>query len=106
MEIFIQIIGYLAGVLSVIAFIPQAIKTVKTKETKYITLSTYIIYNIANLLFLLFGMLSIFLPIMWAPGATTAAIVLWGSTLILPYTVTIIAGNFIIYTKNKQILAF
>ncbi|WP_375318249.1 SemiSWEET family sugar transporter [Spiroplasma endosymbiont of Virgichneumon dumeticola] len=101
MEIFIQIIGYLAGILAVITFIPQAIKTIKTKETKHITLLTYIIYNIANSFFLLFGVLSIALPVMWAPGATTLSIVLWGSTLILPYTATIIATN-CIYVKVKN----
>lgn len=102
MEIFIQIIGYLAGILTVITFIPQTIKTLKTKETKHIALSTYIIYNIANLFFLLFGILSISLPVMWTPGATTQSIILWGTTLILPYTVTITAANFIIYVKVKN----
>ncbi|WP_432654053.1 PQ-loop domain-containing transporter [Spiroplasma ixodetis] len=52
MQTFIGIIGYLTGILSIITFIPQAIKTIKTKETKHIILSTYIIYNIANLFFL------------------------------------------------------
>lgn len=103
MEIFIHIIGYLAGTLSVIAFIPQAIKAVKTKETKHVSLLTYIIYSIANLFFLIFGVLSILLPIMWAPSATTTSIILWGLTLILPYIATIIATNFIIYTKIKNI---
>lgn len=101
METFIGVIGYLAGILSIVTFIPQAIKTVKTKETKHIILSTYIIYNIANFFFLLLGILSIALPVM-RPASTTIDIVIWGSTLIIPYTVTIIATNCIIYVKIKN----
>lgn len=102
MQTFIGAIGYLAGILSIITFIPQAVKTVKTKETKHIILLTYIIYNMANLFFLLFGILSIALPVMWPAGADTLEIAIWGSTLIIPYTVTMIATNCIIYVKIKN----
>ncbi|WP_425381596.1 SemiSWEET family sugar transporter [Spiroplasma endosymbiont of Polydrusus pterygomalis] len=98
MQIFIGIIGYLAGILSIITFIPQAVKTIKTRETKHIILSTYIIYNIANILFLLFGILSI----TWPVGADTTGITIWATTLIVPYTVTITATNCIIYVKVKN----
>lgn len=103
MQTFIAIIGYLAGILSIIAFIPQAVKTKKTKKTKHIILSTYIIYNFANFFFLLLGILSIALPVMWPAGATTTEIVVWGCTLIIPYTVTMVATNCIIYVKVKNI---
>ena len=102
MQTFIGIIGYLAGILSIITFIPQAIKTIKTNETKHIILSTYIIYNIANLFLLIFGILSVTLPVMWPEGANIFEIAIWGSTLIIPYTITMIATNFIIYVKVKN----
>lgn len=103
MQIFISIIGYLAGILAIITFVPQAIKTIKTKETKHLSLQTYIIYNIANSFFLLIGVLSIALPIMHPENATQTAITLWGLTLILPYAATIIGVNCIIYIKVQNI---
>jgi len=106
MHMFIVGLGYLAGFLSIITFIPQAIKTIKTKETKHITLSTYIIYNIANLGFLLFGILSVALPVMWPTDSSQTKILLWGFTLIIPYSVTLIATNCIIYVKVKNMKIF
>lgn len=102
MDIIIAVIGYLTGILAVLSFIPQTIKTLKTKKTSHLSLKTYIIYNIGNLMFLIIGILSIALPIMWPPGATSSSIIIWGLTIILPYTVTISAVNCIIYVKWKN----
>ncbi|BDT03559.1 hypothetical protein SHM_12050 [Spiroplasma ixodetis] len=39
---------------------------------------------------------------MWPEGADTLEIAIWGSTLIIPYTVTMTATNCIIYVKVKN----
>jgi len=102
-SIFINIIGLTAAFLAIITFAPQAWKTYKTKNTKQISLLTYIIYDLANAFFLLFGILSIALPVMWPDGADSTEIIVWGLTLILPYTATIIASTIIIYYKVQNI---
>lgn len=106
MNIFVVVIGYLAGFCAVISFIPQAIKTIKTRNTKEISLKTYIIYIIANFLFLLFGILSIALPIMHPSNTSNTQIIIWGITLILPYSVTIIAVTSIIVIKLQNMRKF
>ncbi|MDQ7982752.1 MAG: PQ-loop domain-containing transporter [Spiroplasma sp.] len=106
MTIFIAIIGYLAGFLAVITFIPQAIKTIKTRDTKEISLKTYLIYNLANFLFLLLAILSIALPIMHPDNAKLSQIIIWAVTLILPYSVTIIGVSCIIAIKLQNMRKF
>lgn len=106
MNIFIAIIGYLAGFCGVISFIPQAIKTIKSKNTKVISLKTYITYAIAQFFFLLFGILSIVIPVMHPANVSYTKIIIWGFTLILPYTVTIIAVSCIIFIKLQNIRKF
>ena len=41
---FIDILGYIAGILVVISLVPQVIKSWTTKSTRDISLSRYIIY--------------------------------------------------------------
>lgn len=106
MTIFIAIIGYLAGFFGIIAFIPQTIKTIKTKNTKEISLKTYIIYNLANFFFLVLAIFSIVLPIMHPENASTNQIIIWGITIILPYTVTMIGVSCIIFIKVQNIRKF
>lgn len=106
MNIFIAIIGYLAGFCGVISFIPQAYKTIKSKNTKEISLITYIIYSIANGLFLLFGFLSIALPIMHSQTSSSTEIIIWGLTLVLPYSVNIASVLTIIFIKLQNMRKF
>lgn len=101
MTIFITFLGYLAGFCAVISFIPQAIKTIKTKNTKEIFLKTYITYITAQFFFLLFGILSIAIPIMHPENTSIVQIIVWGFTLILPYSVTIMAILALFLLKYK-----
>jgi MtN3 and saliva related transmembrane protein len=39
----VAIMGLVAGMLTIISFLPQAIKTIKTKSTKDISLGIYIV---------------------------------------------------------------
>lgn len=106
MTIFIAFLGYLAGFCAVISFIPQAIKTIKTKNTKEISLKTYITYITAQSFFLLFGILSIAIPIMHPENTSIVQIIVWGFTLILPYSVTIMAVSCIIFIKVQNMKKF
>lgn len=106
MTIFIAFLGYLAGFCAVISFIPQAIKTIKSKNTKEISLKTYITYITAQIFFLLFGVLSIALPIMHPENISITQNIIWGFTLILPYSVTIVAVSCIIFIKIQNMKKF
>ncbi|MGL5268559.1 MAG: SemiSWEET family sugar transporter [Spiroplasma sp.] len=106
MTIFIAFLGYLAGFCAVISFIPQAIKTIRTKNTKAISLKTYITYITAQSFFLLFGILSIAIPIMHPENTSMIQIIVWGFTLILPYSATIMSASCIIFIKVQNMKKF
>lgn len=53
----ITIIGFIAGLFAVIAFLPQSLKIIKTKKTNGISLLTFILYTTANSLWLLWGVI-------------------------------------------------
>jgi len=41
---YVELVGYLAGTLTMIAFLPQSIKTIKTKDISSLSLTSYLIY--------------------------------------------------------------
>lgn len=53
----ITIIGVIAALFAVIAFLPQSLKTIKNKKTNGISLLTFILYTTANSLWLLWGVI-------------------------------------------------
>ena len=50
-------LGYIAGFLTTIAFLPQVIKVWKTKSTKDISLWMFLIFNLGVFLWLIYGIL-------------------------------------------------
>jgi MtN3 and saliva related transmembrane protein len=52
------IIGYVAGALTTISFVPQAIKVIRTKDTHGISLWMYVIFVSGISFWLLFGVLT------------------------------------------------
>lgn len=64
------IIGLLAGALTTIAFLPQAIKTWKTKSAKDISLGMYLIFCTGVILWLIYGILISDLPVILANSVT------------------------------------
>ncbi|MAZ80709.1 MAG: hypothetical protein CMP18_02870 [Rickettsiales bacterium] len=62
----IEMIGYIAGILTTISFIPQAILTIKTQNTKSISLMMYIIFSTGILLWLIYGIVINSMPIIAA----------------------------------------
>ena len=50
-----DIIGYIAGSLSVIAIIPQLVKILKTKDSKNLSLITYTLFVVVQILWICYG---------------------------------------------------
>lgn len=55
MSIWGEILGYLAGIGTAIAFLPQTIQTIKEKNVSGLSLGTYIIYCLGVLSWILYG---------------------------------------------------
>lgn len=66
----IEALGYLAGGLSTIAFLPQAIKTWKSRSARDLSLGMFITLNAGLTLWLVYGILLGDLPIIAANTAT------------------------------------
>ena len=63
---FTQNIGFLAAILTTIAFIPQAVKIYKTKSTRDISLPMWLIFSVGVFLWLIYGILIMSLPVILA----------------------------------------
>jgi len=51
-----ELLGYIAGICTAIAFLPQSIQTIRSKNVSGLSLSTYIIYCIGVLSWIVYGM--------------------------------------------------
>lgn len=71
----VTFIGYLASVVSIISFLPQAIKSWRTKATKDISLPGYILLESGAVLWLMYGIMMKDVPII-ITNSTIGAIVL------------------------------
>lgn len=52
----LEILGFIAGILSLIGFLPQAIKTVRTRNTDDLSLSTFALVSISATLWIVYGL--------------------------------------------------
>jgi MtN3 and saliva related transmembrane protein len=53
----VEIIGYIAGTLATIAFLPQVIKSVRERDTKAISLPMYVLFCTGVACWLIYGLL-------------------------------------------------
>ena len=67
---FVDIIGFAAGALTTISFLPQIIKAWKTKHTSDISLGMFVILTTGIFLWLAYGILINSLPIIIANAVT------------------------------------
>ena len=58
----IDIIGFIAGTLTTISFLPQVIKTVKEKDVSGVSLTMYICFSTGVAFWLFYGILLVNLP--------------------------------------------
>jgi MtN3 and saliva related transmembrane protein len=47
--------GYLAAVMTTLAFVPQAVKTIRTKDTRSISLGMYVVFTAGIAMWLVYG---------------------------------------------------
>jgi MtN3 and saliva related transmembrane protein len=50
-----NLVGYLAGLLTLIGYLPQTIKTIRTRETKGLSLPTFLIIGTSAVLWTIYG---------------------------------------------------
>lgn len=62
--------GYLAAVLTTVAFVPQAVKTIRSKDTRSISLGMYVIFTIGIGFWLAYGIVLGSLPMILANVVT------------------------------------
>ena len=61
-----ELIGYIATVLSIVAFFPQVAKAWKTKSTKDISFPMYFIFTVSQAIWLTYGILITSWPVVVA----------------------------------------
>jgi len=59
----IDLIGYIAGILGVISFIPQLIKTIKTQQADDISMGMLWLFMLTNVLYIIYGLALSLIPI-------------------------------------------
>jgi len=75
-----EVIGYLAGFMATVAFLPQVAKTVRDRSVKDISLGMYVLFCAGVGLWLLYGVLISSWPIIISNLVT---LVLSGTVLVL-----------------------
>lgn len=75
-------IGYAAGFLTLLIFVPQSIKTIKTKKTKDLSLLSFLIVFTSATLWVIYG-LSLHRPAIWVANTVVAIM----SFVILTYKI-------------------
>ena len=64
-------IGYLAGILTLVGYLPQTIKTIRTRHTKDLSLWTFLIIGLAAIMWTIYGLYK-GLPALWVPNGIIA----------------------------------
>ncbi|NOT90026.1 MAG: SemiSWEET transporter [Lysobacter sp.] len=62
--------GYLAAVMTTLAFVPQAIKTIRTKDTRGISLGMYVVFTAGIAMWLVYGIALDSIPMILANVVT------------------------------------
>ncbi len=66
----VNIVGFMAGALTTMAFVPQVIKIWKSKNTHDISMETFAIFSLGVAMWLLYGIQLGAVPIILANGIT------------------------------------
>lgn len=68
----INIVGYVAAVLTTISFLPQLLRVVRLRSARDISLGMFLIFSTGTLFWLVYGVLSHSLPVALANAVTLA----------------------------------
>ena len=71
----IELVGYLAGVLTTIAFVPQVVKAWKLRETRDLSLAMLVLFGTGILLWTVYGFWVASLPIISANVITFVLVI-------------------------------
>ncbi len=74
--IIVDILGYIAGTLTTVAFLPQLVKILKNKSAKDISLVTFLVFTTGIFTWLLYGIFTTNLPIIFANSITLVTAIL------------------------------
>jgi MtN3 and saliva related transmembrane protein len=66
-----EVIGYIAGFFTLVAFLPQTIRTIRIRETRDLSLTTFAIITLSGVLWVIFG-LSNHKPEIWVTNSIAA----------------------------------
>lgn len=66
----VDVIGSVSGVLTTLAFVPQAVKTLRTRQTRDISTAMWLLFCIGVVGWLVYGILLAAMPIILANGVT------------------------------------
>jgi len=72
----IQILGFVAAILTTVCWLPQALQTLRTKDTKSLSLVTQSIFAVGVGLWLIYGILVGNAPIIFANSITFVLVAL------------------------------
>jgi MtN3 and saliva related transmembrane protein len=64
-------VGYLAGLLTLIGYLPQTIKTIRTRKTRDLSLGTFLVIGASAVLWAIYG-LAIKQPAIWVTNTVVA----------------------------------
>ncbi len=73
---FIEIVGYIAGILTTISFIPQVARSWRLKETRDLSLAMLLLFALGVLLWAVYGFWIMSLPVIVA-NLTTFCLILF-----------------------------
>ncbi len=86
---FTELLGYLAALLTTLAFVPQAILTLRTRNTRDLSLGMYGLFTLGVASWLGYGLLKHDLPIILANVIT----LILASTILLIKLINSVRGN-------------
>jgi len=66
----LELLGYVAAILTTGAFVPQAIKTIRSRDTRAISLWMYVVFTTGVAFWLAYGVVLESLPIVLANAVT------------------------------------
>lgn len=72
----VEILGYLAGSLAMISFVPQVVKTMRRKSAKDVSLAMLLLTLITNLIYVAYGLILHLTPIVIMLGIMSGIIAL------------------------------
>jgi MtN3 and saliva related transmembrane protein len=97
---FITLLGFAAGTLTTVSFVPQVHKAWRTKRCDDLSLTMLLAFGSGVLLWLIYGLVLHAPPII-AANAVTLALILWLLYLKFRYRQFSASSNFIVSRKEK-----